>query len=55
MAVEGDFERGTVVTVKSVQGREIARGMVNYSSEETRQIAGKKKFTDRRDIAGQRL
>ncbi len=43
IAVEGDFDRGTVVAVANVDDkREIARGMVNYSSEEIRQIAGKK-------------
>lgn len=40
--VEGEFERGTVVAVWSSDGKEIARGMVNYSSEEIRLIAGKK-------------
>lgn len=43
IAVEGDFDRGTVVAVANVYDkREIARGMVNYSSDEIRQIAGKK-------------
>ena len=43
IAVEGDFDRGTVVAVANVDDkREIARGMVNYSSDEIRQIAGKK-------------
>lgn len=43
VAVEGDFERGTVVAVAAADDkREIARGMVNYSSDEIRQIAGKK-------------
>ncbi len=43
IAVEGDFDRGTVVAVANVNDkREIARGMVNYSSDEIRQIAGKK-------------
>jgi len=40
--IEGDFERGTVVAVLSSDGREIARGMVNYNAEEIRRIAGKK-------------
>lgn len=40
--VEGDFERGTVVAVATIDKREIARGVVNYSSAEIRQIAGKK-------------
>jgi glutamate 5-kinase len=43
VAVEGDFERGTVVAVVTANDRrEIARGMVNYSSGEIKQIAGKK-------------
>lgn len=43
VAVEGDFERGAVVAVAAAHDkREIARGMVNYSSDEIRQIAGKK-------------
>jgi glutamate 5-kinase len=42
MDVEGDFERGSVVAVLSSEGREIARGMVNYNAEEIRLIAGKK-------------
>lgn len=41
-AVEGDFDRGTVVAVLSGEGREIARGMANYSAEEIRRIAGQK-------------
>ena len=42
VGVEGDFERGTVVAVMSTDGREIARGMANYSADEIRCIAGKK-------------
>ncbi len=43
ITVEGDFDRGTVVAVANVDDkREIARGMVNYSSDEIRLIAGKK-------------
>jgi glutamate 5-kinase len=41
-AVEGDFERGTVVAVLASDGQEIARGMANYSAEEIRRIAGQK-------------
>jgi glutamate 5-kinase len=40
-AVEGDFERGDVVSVISPDGREIARGLVNYGAGETRRILGK--------------
>ncbi|MGE5390499.1 MAG: glutamate 5-kinase [Deltaproteobacteria bacterium] len=42
VGVEGEFDRGAVVAVCAADGREIARGMVNYSSEEIRLIAGKK-------------
>jgi glutamate 5-kinase len=40
--VEGEFERGEVVAVLDSSQKEIARGMANYNSQETRQIAGKK-------------
>ncbi len=38
--VQGDFHAGDVVTVNDAEGREIARGLVNYSAEETRAIRG---------------
>lgn len=34
----GDFERGEVVSCVDGEGREIARGLVNYSAAETRRI-----------------
>jgi glutamate 5-kinase len=37
-AVQGEFERGAVVGCLDTAGREIARGLVNYSSAETRLI-----------------
>jgi glutamate 5-kinase len=40
-AVEGDFERGEVVSVASPDGREIARGLVNYGAAETARLLGK--------------
>ncbi len=40
-AVEGDFERGAVVACIAPDGREIARGLVNYSAAESRRILGK--------------
>ncbi|OFZ72401.1 MAG: glutamate 5-kinase [Betaproteobacteria bacterium RBG_16_64_9] len=40
-AVEGEFERGSVVACLSPSGKEIARGLVNYSAHETRRIAGR--------------
>ncbi len=39
--VAGDFERGEVVVCVDAAGREMARGLVNYSAEETRKIARK--------------
>jgi glutamate 5-kinase len=36
--VSGDFQRGEVVGCLDPQGREVARGLVNYSSDETRKI-----------------
>ena len=36
--VTGDFERGAVVACDDPEGREVARGLVNYSATETRQI-----------------
>ena len=37
-AVEGSFRRGDVVSCVTPEGREIARGLVNYSSEEAARI-----------------
>jgi glutamate 5-kinase len=37
--VQGDFARGDVIACLDPQGVEVARGLVNYSSAETRQIA----------------
>ncbi|MDP2794716.1 MAG: glutamate 5-kinase [Sulfurisoma sp.] len=39
-AVEGDFERGSAVRCCASDGREVARGLINYSSSEARRIAG---------------
>ena len=38
-AVEGDFNRGAVVTCRTPDGREIARGLVNYAANDARRIA----------------
>lgn len=37
--VEGEFERGAVVALLDESGRDIARGLVNYSASEARRIA----------------
>jgi glutamate 5-kinase len=39
--LEGEFERGEVVSCVDSARREVARGLVNYSSEETRKILRK--------------
>jgi glutamate 5-kinase len=37
--VHGDFARGDVIACVGSDGREVARGLVNYSSEQARRIA----------------
>lgn len=46
--VEGNFDKGSTVRVLSSQGREIARGIVNYDTEQLQKIIGKstKDFSD---------
>ena len=39
VSVEGEFERGAAVACRDQAGREIARGLINYSSSESRRIA----------------
>ena len=39
--VSGEFERGAVVACRNAEGREIARGLVNYSAAEAKKIAGR--------------
>jgi glutamate 5-kinase len=41
-AIEGNFDRGDAVVVKTGEGREIARGLSAYSSSDARAIAGHK-------------
>jgi glutamate 5-kinase len=38
MAVEGHFDRGEVVGCYAPDGREIARGLVNYGAQDTAKI-----------------
>jgi glutamate 5-kinase len=40
-AVQGRFNRGDLVSCLAPDGREIARGLVNYSADETRRVIGK--------------
>jgi glutamate 5-kinase len=42
VAVDGDFKPKSTVRVLGPDGREIARGVVNYGADEIRRIAGKK-------------
>ena len=39
-AVTGSFDRGDAVSCLTPEGVEIARGLVNYSADECRRIAG---------------
>lgn len=41
VSIEGDFNRGDVIAVRDASGREIARGLANYSASETRLVARK--------------
>jgi glutamate 5-kinase len=38
--VKGDFRRGEMIACVTESGTEFARGLVNYSAEELRQIQG---------------
>jgi glutamate 5-kinase len=40
--VEGDFERGDLVLVKAGDGREVARGLSAYASDDARKLVGQK-------------
>lgn len=40
IAVEGDFEQGNTIRVITSAGREIARGITNYSTSEVKKIMG---------------
>ncbi len=40
-SVQGEFERGEVVRCENCNGNEIARGLVNYSSNEAQLLCGK--------------
>jgi glutamate 5-kinase len=41
IAVEGEFERGEVIACLTEDGRELARGLANYSASETQRILRK--------------
>ncbi len=40
VAVEGDFGRGELVSVLDQEGRELARGLVNYAATDARRLIG---------------
>lgn len=40
--IKGDFEKGQVVELETLEGQAIGRGMVHYPSDDLRRIAGKK-------------
>lgn len=40
-AVGGNFQRGELVSCINEDGRELARGLINYSADETRRIMGR--------------
>ncbi len=39
VSVQGEFERGAAVGCRTQDGKEVARGLINYSSSEARRIA----------------
>ncbi|MFO1019947.1 MAG: glutamate 5-kinase [Planctomycetales bacterium] len=41
-SVQGDFEKGQIVALVDLQGREFARGLTNYNSVDAARIAGKR-------------
>lgn len=40
LSVIGEFKKGELIFIKALDGKVIARGITNFSSEETRKIAG---------------
>lgn len=52
-AVQGEFDRGDVVIVRSQDGRELARGLVAYSADDARKIL-RHKSTEIPEILGYR-
>lgn len=44
-AIEGEFERGDAVRVVDPRGEELGRGLISYSAEEARAIAGARSST----------
>jgi glutamate 5-kinase len=42
VAIEGDFQRGDAVTVKTAGGHELGRGLIAYGAEDAKRIMGHK-------------
>lgn len=42
LMIEGDFEKGDVISIETETGRKIAHGLTNYAAEDLLQIRGKK-------------
>ena len=42
VVVEGSFEQGSSISIRTAEGREIARGISSYNADEIRKIAGAK-------------
>ena len=40
--MEGDFPAGSVVSIRSAEGREVARGISSYASDDARRILGRR-------------
>ena len=40
--VDGDFDRGDAVIIRSLDGRELGRGLINYANADARRIIGKR-------------
>ncbi|WP_084164979.1 glutamate 5-kinase [Skermanella stibiiresistens] len=40
VSIEGDFQRGDAVVIRSKDGRELARGLIAYAAEDARRIMG---------------
>ena len=53
LSVDGTFQPGDVVSVEDESGREVARGIANYSSDEVRSLAGKQS-AQVRSVVGRR-
>ena len=42
LAVQGGFQRGAIISVRSLAGREIARGLANYDAHDLERVMGQK-------------